>query len=65
MVMVAQGWVLLGILGVFAATVVTLMVYSQQSLRGYLEARFDTVDAKFDVLDRDVQSLIDRVFRDR
>jgi len=72
MATVAQGWVLLGILGVFAAALVSLMVQSQLSLRTYLDARFDTVDALFaavnqrlDALDRDVQALTDRVFRDR
>ncbi len=75
----AQGWTLLGILGVFAATVVTLIVASQQSMRAFLDARFDAVDARFDavdarfaavdrrfdVLDRDVQALMDHVFRNR
>ena len=70
--MQAQGWTLLAILGVFSATVVTLIVHSQQSLRGYLDARFEAVDARFaavntrfDALDRDVQALMDHVFRNR
>lgn len=72
MVTTAQNWVLLGILGVFAGGIVTLMAYSQQSLRGYIDAkfdavgtRFDAVDARTDSIDRDVQTLADRFFRDR
>ena len=75
----AQGWTLLGILGIFAATVVSLSVHSQQSMRAYLDARFDAVsarfdsvdarfaavDRRFDALDRDVQALMDHVFRNR
>ncbi len=93
MTTMAQGWVLLGILGVLATGTLALVALSQQSLRGFLEARFDavdarfatvdarfaTVDARFDAvdrrfdgvdariasLDRDVQTLVNRVFRDR
>jgi hypothetical protein len=94
----AQGWVLLSLIGVFASAVVTVMLYSQQNLKGYLGAkvegvegslggridalehelggridavehrlsgRIDGVEQKLASLDRDVQTLIERVFRDR
>ena len=79
MVNTAQVWALLGILGVFATMVMTLTLFSYQSLRGFMEAKFEAVDTRFDAvdtrfdgvdrrldaLDRDVQALTDRVFRDR
>jgi len=74
----AQGWVLLGILGVLSTGLVTVMGLTFAGLRGELEARFATVDRRFDNVDRrfndvdrrldnlrrDVQALTDRVFRD-
>ena len=66
----AQGWVLLGLIGVFATAVVTLMMFSMTSLRGEMTSlrnemtsRFDAMDARLDRLDRDVQALVERVFR--
>lgn len=47
----AQGWTLLGLLGLSLSAVVTLVVALMVSLRGYLDARFDTVDARFDAVD--------------
>jgi len=64
----AQVWALVGLLGVFATMSMTMVVFSYQSLRGFMEAKFEAVDTRFDgvdrrldALDRDVQTL----FRDR
>lgn len=59
----AQGWTLLSILAVFASLVVTLVLAQIHSLRTYMDARFDAVDARLDHLDRDVQAVVKRVFR--
>jgi len=59
----AQGWTLLSILAVFASLVVTLVLAQIHSLRSYMDARFDAVDARLDHLDRDVQAVVNRVFR--
>ena len=66
----AQGWTLLSILAVFASLVVTLVLAQIHSLRSYMDARFDAVDTRFDAvdarldhLDRDVQAVVNRVFR--
>jgi hypothetical protein len=62
---------------VFASLVVTLVLAQIHSLRSYMDARFDAVDARFDAvdtrfdavdarldhLDRDVQAVVNRVFR--
>jgi hypothetical protein len=72
----AQGWTLIGIVATFATLSMTMVVFSFQSLRsemtarferleGVFGARFDGVDRRLDGLDRDVQALSDRVFRDR
>jgi hypothetical protein len=68
----AQVWALVGALGAFATATMTMVVFSYQSLRGFMEAKFDAVDSRFngvdrrlDSLDRDVQALTDRVVRDR
>ncbi|MGZ6840268.1 MAG: hypothetical protein ACXVHI_00315 [Frankiaceae bacterium] len=59
----AQGWTLLSILAVFASLVVTLVLAQIHSLRSYMDARFDAVDARLDHLDRDVHAVVNRVFR--
>ena len=59
----AQGWALVSILAVFATMIVTLVLAQIHSLRGYMDARFDAVDARFDHLDRDIQAVVNRVFR--
>ena len=59
----AQGWTLLSILAVFASLVVTLVLAQIHSLRSYMDARFDSVDARLDHLDRDVHAVVNRVFR--
>ena len=59
----AQGWTLLSILAAFASLVVTLVLAQIHSLRSYMDARFDAVDARLDHLDRDVQAVVKRVFR--
>lgn len=59
----AQGWTLLSILAVFASLVVTLVLAQIHSLRSDMDARFDAVDARLDHLDRDVQAVVNRVFR--
>ena len=82
----AQTWALIGIIGVFASTAMTMTIFSFQSLKGLMEAKFEAVDRRFDAVDtrfdavgerfdgvdrrldapdRDVQTLADRVFRDR
>jgi hypothetical protein len=75
----AQGWVLLGILGVLASGLLAMTNLAVVSLRAEMRARFDAVherftsveqrfdgvDRRLDALDRDVQALTDRVFRDR
>jgi hypothetical protein len=79
MTTMAQGWVLLGILGVLAAGLLSVVSLALTSFRGELAGfrgevgarfdavatRFDGVDRRLDDLDRDVQALSDRVFRDR
>jgi hypothetical protein len=50
----AQGWTLLSILAVFATMIGTLLLAQIHGLGGYLDARFDAVDARLDHLDRDV-----------
>jgi hypothetical protein len=71
----AQTWTLLGIVGTMAAGILAMVGLSHQSLRSYLDAKFQAVEARFlaaevrfdgvdrrlDNLDRDVQTL----FRDR
>ncbi len=59
----AQGWTLLSILAVFAATIVTLVLAQIHSLRGYMDGRFNAVDGRLDHLDRDIQAVVNRVFR--
>jgi hypothetical protein len=75
----AQGWVLLGILGVLSTGLLTVVSLAVTGLRNEMAARFDGVSQRFDgvsqrfdgvdrrldALDRDVQALTDRVFRDR
>jgi hypothetical protein len=75
----AQGWVLLGILGVLSTGLLTVVSLAVTGLRSEMSARFAAVDSRFDgvsqrfdgvdrrldALDRDVQALTDRVFRDR
>ncbi|MDQ1614262.1 MAG: hypothetical protein QOJ60_201 [Actinomycetota bacterium] len=72
----AQGWTLLGLVGVLLSVIGGLLVNQFHLLRGYLDARFDglggSIDARFDAvntrldaLDRDVQGLVrDRFRRD-
>ena len=59
----AQGRTLLSILAVFASMIVTLVLAQIRGLRGYMGVRFDAVDARLDHLDRDVQAVVNRVFR--
>ena len=72
----AQTWALIGIIGAFASVAMTMTVFSFQSLKGFIEAKIDAVDAKFegrfdtvdrrlDSLDQHVQALTNRVFRER
>jgi hypothetical protein len=72
----AQGWTLLGMVGVLMSVIGGLIVNQFHLLRGYLDgrfmglesavdARFDGVDRRLDHLDRDVQALLrDRFDRD-
>jgi hypothetical protein len=73
----AQGWTLLGLVGVLMSVIGGLIINQFHLLRAYLDARFETgdvrfasVDARFDAmdrrfdnLDRDVQALAAALFR--
>lgn len=72
----SQTWVLLGLIGVLATGLLALTNLVFVSLRSEIRARFDglgtametrfsAVDRRLDSLDRDVQSLTERFFRDR
>ena len=74
---VAQGWTLLGLVGILFSVIGALLINQFHLLRSYIDARFDTVDARFDSvdsrfdtvgsrfdsLDRDVQALTAAFFR--
>ncbi len=71
----AQGWVALTILLAFAGIIITLVLRLMESIRDAMRsdiaglrtemvARFDGTDARITNLDRDVQALTQRVFRD-
>ena len=47
----AQGWTLLGLVGVLLSLTCGLMVTQLQLLRSYLDARFDAVDSRFNAVD--------------
>jgi hypothetical protein len=66
----AQGWTLLALVGVLLSVIGGLIVNQFHLLRGYLDARFETVQTRFgsvdqrlDALDRDVQALATAGFR--
>ena len=64
----AQVWALVGLLGVFATMSMTMVVFSYQSLRGFMEAKFEAVDTRFDGVDRRLEALdrdVQTLFRDR
>ncbi len=46
----AQGWTLLGLVGVLLSVIGAMMVNQFHLLRGFLDARFDAVDARFDAV---------------
>ena len=65
----AQGWTLLALVGVLLSVIGALIVNQFHLLRVYLDARFvglessidarfDSVERRLDLLDRDVQALI-------
>ena len=61
----AQGWTLLGLVGVLLSVLGALLVNQFHLLRVYLDARFAGIETRFealgqrmDHLDRDVQALI-------
>ena len=62
----AQVWTVLGILvGAFASLItLTLLVVSSKidGLSGMMLARFDGVNQRIDLLDRDVQKIAEKVF---
>ena len=60
---VAQGWTLLGLVGILFSVIGALLINQLHLLRSYIDARFDTVDGRFDSLDRDVQALTAAFFR--
>jgi len=62
-VTVAQGWTLLGLVGILFSVIGALLINQLHLLRSYIDARFDTVDGRFDSLDRDVQALTAACFR--
>jgi hypothetical protein len=73
----AQGWTLLGLVGVLLSVIGALIVNQFHLLRAYMDARFDTVDvrfnsvdahfnsvdSRFDNLDRGIQALAAALFR--
>ena len=73
----AQGWTLLGLVGVLMSVIGGLIINQFHLLRAYLDAkfetgdvrfasvdaRFDAMDRRFDSLDRDVQALTAALFR--
>ena len=54
----AQGWTLLGLVGVLLSVIGALLVNQFHLLRVYLDARFEGLDRRLDHLDRDVQALM-------
>jgi hypothetical protein len=69
-VTVAQGWTLLGLVGILFSVIGALLINQFHGLRSYIDGRFDavdgrfdTVDGRFDSLDRDVQALTAAFFR--
>jgi hypothetical protein len=62
-VTVAQGWTLLGLVGILFSVIGALLINQFHLLRSYIDARFDAVDGRFDSLDRDVQALTAAFFR--
>lgn len=57
----AQTWALIGIIGAFASTAMTMTIFSFQSLKGLMEAKFEAVDRRFDAVDTKFEA-IDRRF---
>lgn len=57
----AQGWTLLGLVGVLLSVIGGLLVNQTAMLRGYLDARFDAVQTRFDGVDQRFE-LIDQRF---
>jgi hypothetical protein len=53
----AQGWVLLGILGVLATGLLTVMGLAVTGLRSELAARFAVVDQRFTAVDQRFEAL--------
>jgi hypothetical protein len=47
----AQGWTLLGLVGVLISVIGAMMINQFQLLRAYLDARFTAVDARFTAVD--------------
>ncbi len=51
---VEQGWALIGLIGVLIAAILTLVTYTQRSLKGHFDARLDaiqeTTNAKFEAV---------------
>ncbi len=61
----AQSWTIIAAFIGALAVISTLVVAQVASLRAYLDARFNGVDRRLDGLDRDVQALTERFYRDR
>ena len=59
----AQGWTLLGLVGVLLSVIGWMIINQFHLLRAYLDARFEAVDRRFDNFDRDVQVLATALFR--
>ena len=67
---VAQSWALIGLIGVFATAVVTLIGFlltgvrgEITGLRGEIQSLRADMHARFEHMDRDLQAVINRVFR--
>lgn len=63
----AQGWVLLGLLGVAFATIIGLVQWGMRSgfkvIEAQIDGKFTLLIQRIDTLDRDVQALTNKVFR--
>lgn len=48
----AQNWTLLGIVGTMSAGILAMVGFSFQSLRGFMDAKFEAVDERFNSVDQ-------------
>jgi hypothetical protein len=62
---VEQGWALIGLIGVLIVALLTLVTYSQRSLKAHFDARLDaiesTTNARFEAMDKTTNARFDAV----